>query len=59
VKEQVEQLHYGVVQVVVHDSRVVQIDRTERLRLGPARVPATESTEVIGDERAQNKQVQG
>jgi hypothetical protein len=25
-------LNYGVVQIVVHDSRVVQIDRTERTR---------------------------
>ena len=33
VKEQVRSLHYGVVQIVVHDSKVVQIDRTEKLRL--------------------------
>jgi hypothetical protein len=33
VKEQIRSLHYGVVQIVVHDSKVVQIDRTEKLRL--------------------------
>lgn len=36
VRRQVRQLRFGVVQIVVHDSRVVQIDRTERTRLdGP------------------------
>ncbi len=34
VRSQVESLRFGVVQVVVHDSRVVQIERTEKLRLG-------------------------
>jgi hypothetical protein len=33
VKAHVESLRYGVVQVVVHDSRVVQIDKTERIRV--------------------------
>jgi len=33
VKEKVASLHFGVVQVVVHDSRVVQIERTEKWRL--------------------------
>jgi hypothetical protein len=33
VRHQVETLRFGVVQIVVHESRVVQIDRTERLRL--------------------------
>ena len=33
VQSQVKSLHFGVVQIVVHDSRVVQIERTERLRL--------------------------
>jgi hypothetical protein len=31
--QQVKSLRYGVVEIVVQDSRVVQIDRTERLRL--------------------------
>jgi hypothetical protein len=33
VRRQVETLHYGVVQIVVHDSQVTQIDKTERVRL--------------------------
>jgi hypothetical protein len=31
-KEQVGSLRYGVVQIVVHDRRVVQIERTEKFR---------------------------
>jgi hypothetical protein len=30
-------LHYGVVQIVVHDSQVTQIEKTERVRLEKAR----------------------
>jgi hypothetical protein len=33
VREKVEGLRYGVVQVVVHDGKVTQIERTERTRL--------------------------
>jgi hypothetical protein len=32
--QQVGSLRYGVVEIVVHDSRVIQIEKTERLRLG-------------------------
>jgi hypothetical protein len=32
VAEKVKGLHFGVVQIVVHDSKVVQIERTERTR---------------------------
>jgi len=32
-KAQVESLKFGTVQVVVHESRVVQIEKTEKLRL--------------------------
>lgn len=32
VVEKVKSMRYGVVQIVVHDSRVVQIERTERTR---------------------------
>jgi hypothetical protein len=32
VAEKVRGLSFGVVQIVVHDSRVVQIERTERTR---------------------------
>ena len=33
VRQQVGSLRYGVVQVVVQDGRVVQIEKTERVRL--------------------------
>jgi hypothetical protein len=33
VKQQVGSLSYGVVQIVVHDSQVTQIEKTERVRL--------------------------
>jgi len=36
VREKVEGLSYGVVQIVVHDHKVTQIERTERTRLDPA-----------------------
>jgi len=33
VQEKVETLRFGVVQLVVHDGRVTQIERTEKTRL--------------------------
>jgi len=33
VREQVQSLRFGVVQIVVHDSKVTQIERTEKTRL--------------------------
>ena len=33
VQKNVESLRFGVVQIIVHDSRVVQIERTEKTRL--------------------------
>ena len=33
VRSQVGSLEFGVVQIVVHGARVVQIDRTEKIRL--------------------------
>jgi hypothetical protein len=32
VRRQVSTLRFGVVQIVVHDSKVAQIDKTERVR---------------------------
>ena len=32
-RSQVESLHFGTVQLVIHDRRVIQIERTEKLRL--------------------------
>lgn len=37
VREKVESLRFGVVQLVVHDGRVTQIERTEKTRLSVAR----------------------
>lgn len=33
IRQHLRSLHYGVVQIVVHDGRVTQIERTERVRL--------------------------
>ena len=38
VREKVEGLNYGVVQIVVHDRKVTQIERTEKTRIDPAPV---------------------
>lgn len=35
VQKNVESLRFGIVQLVVHDGRVVQIDRTEKIRIEP------------------------
>jgi hypothetical protein len=40
VQGQVEAMRFGVVQIVVHDSRVVQIERTEKLRLDKSEAQA-------------------
>ena len=37
VQEKVESLRFGVVQLVVHDGRVTQIERTEKTRLPGSR----------------------
>lgn len=50
VREKVETLRYGVVQIVVHDSRVTQIERTERTRLESA-----EGTESAGTNKRLNR----
>ena len=36
VRQQVRSLRFGVVQIVVHNAKVVQIERTEKLRLNEA-----------------------
>ena len=33
VREKVETLRFGVVQIIIHDSKVTQIERTERTRI--------------------------
>lgn len=42
VREKVAGLRYGVVQLVVHDGRVTQIERTEKTRLPAAREQPSE-----------------
>jgi hypothetical protein len=37
VRQQVSSLRYGVVEIVVHDSQVTQIEKTERVRLDKPR----------------------
>ena len=37
VRQQVGSLRYGVVEIVVHDSQVTQIEKTERVRLDKLR----------------------
>jgi hypothetical protein len=37
VREKVQSLRFGVVQIVVHDSKVTQIERTEKTRLQSVR----------------------
>ena len=52
VRQQVESLRYGVVQIVVHDARVTQIERTEKLRL-EAEGNAAASIKISGDAEEQ------
>jgi hypothetical protein len=47
VRQQVGSLRYGVVQIIVHDSQVTQIEKTERVRLDKAPV----QTKTIGADR--------
>ena len=49
VQSQVKSLRFGVVQIVVHDSRIVQIERTERVRLDKSE-PRTASGPGVGTE---------
>ncbi len=44
VRRQVGSLRYGVVEIIVHDSQVTQIEKTERLRLD--KQPAVAKTSV-------------
>jgi hypothetical protein len=39
VRKQVASLRYGVVEIVVHDSQVTQIEKTERVRLEKPQPP--------------------
>ena len=35
VRELLEDLRYGVVQIVVQDAKVVQVEKTEKVRISP------------------------
>jgi hypothetical protein len=48
VREKVEGLRFGVVQIVVHDRKVTQIERTEKTRLDSASVDASLRRETFG-----------
>jgi len=39
--QHVSSLRYGAVEIVVHDSRVIQIEKTERVRLEKQESPKT------------------
>jgi hypothetical protein len=41
--QQVGSLRYGVVEIIVHDSRVTQIEKTERVRLDKTESPPDRS----------------
>ena len=43
VEENVKTLRFGVVQIVVHDSKVVQVERTERIRFDNAKSGKTKN----------------
>lgn len=44
VREKVETLRYGVVQIVIHDSQVTLIERTEKTRISHRPEPLEETT---------------
>ena len=44
VRRQVGSLEFGVVQIIVHGARVVQIERTEKIRLETPLRPQNEGT---------------
>jgi hypothetical protein len=44
VRQQVGSLRFGVVQIVVHESRVVQVERTEKVRIAQTQRSSDEAT---------------
>jgi hypothetical protein len=55
VRRQVGSLRFGVVQIVVHDSQVTQIEKTERVRLDKTRVHKFNANQNTGGKN-KNKQ---
>ena len=46
VQQQVGSLRYGTVEIVVHDSQVTQIEKTERVRLDKPSPKTNKPTEI-------------
>ena len=57
VQRQVGSLRFGVVQIVVHESRVVQIERTEKVRLQNPADQRISSQENIGQPKRVEAQI--
>lgn len=50
IKQSVEGLEYGNVHIIIHDGRIVQIERTERKRFEPS--PASEALQAQKDKKS-------
>lgn len=46
VRQHVGSLRYGVVQIVVHDSQVIQIEKTERVRFEKSRSETVKADQI-------------
>ena len=49
VRQKVESLRFGVVQITVHDGQVMQIERTEKIRMDRFESGSTASTKADSD----------
>jgi hypothetical protein len=48
VRQHVGSLRYGIVQIVIHDSKVIQIEKTERVRLDKPHADQSEADQNTG-----------
>ncbi len=55
VRQHVESLRFGTVEIIVHDSRVIQIEKTERVRLGKTSASDTVRIEINPENRSPKK----
>ena len=53
VRQQITSLRFGVVQIVVHEARVVQIERTEKVRFDQH--PAVVAQRLTGNPEAERR----
>ena len=58
VRRQVGSLRYGVVQIIVHDSQVTQIEKTERVRLDKVRTQTIQADQKTGSQNKKHSQCQ-